>query len=335
MTIRHTIFYKFAIFLGFFLSTACTKQIQLTDWASGDPQSTAQLYSPILTSGDVLEIRFYITASLQNQAYRLGVGDVIRVDIDKFTELTREKLTILPDGSISLPLIGEVNVEKSTTEEAAKLITERYAKKGLEDPMVVVSVIQDQQRLRSIFDSRLPSSVGESLQIPIFEGMPISLPIIGSINIDRSLQEVEAEIAAKYFDEFGKQLNVVVNVKQREAPTLTVLGEVKKPGKIKLTNVLSPIEAIAEAGGYTDAADLKRVAVIRFARNQPYQRWLFNLHDDMNNVDAMHHKFKLGKDDVVLVVKTDVADLNLWVAQYLRNNLPIQSYIGGTIPLGP
>lgn len=327
---------KAAILLGCFALPACTKQMRLTEWSSTVPTTSPALYSPNVTTGDILQIRFYIDAKLQEQSYQLGVGDVVRVDLYGFPELARERVTILPDGSISLPLIGNVHIEKATTEEANQLITDAYVSKGLKDPVVVVSVVEGQQRLRHLLDARRVDAEGDGMQIPIYEGMPISLPLIGSINVDRPLKDIQQEINQKYNQEFGSQLNVVVNIRQRENPTITVLGEVKTPGKVPMTRPLTPIEAIAAAGGYTETADLERVAVIRLAQDQqPYQRWLFNLEDDMNNPDSPHHRFTLGKGDVVLVIKTDVADMNLWVAQYLRNNLPIQSYIGATLPIGP
>jgi hypothetical protein len=38
----------------------------------------------------------------------------------------------------------------------------------------------------------------------------------------------------------------------------------------------------------------------------------------------------LTKNDIVLVVKSGVADTNLWIAQYIRNNIPF-TYLGISI----
>jgi polysaccharide export outer membrane protein len=310
----------------------CAPQIPLTSWNSPPPTSSF-LYPPVVTTGDVLEVRYYHEAKAHNSSYLLGIGDVLRVDIDGYPELDREKVIILSDGTISLPLIGTVKVAEKSAEEASESIKQRYSRK-LKDPIVVVSVVEDQQRLKRLLEARRSGSEGDSLIISVYQGMPVSLPFIGPIPVDRPLDEIRKDISDRYAKEFGSQLNVVVNLKQRESPNVLVMGEVKQPGKITMTQPLTPMAAIASAGGYTDTADPARIVVIRFSPRGVYQRWIFDLNNDINEPISRSHNFTLAKNDVVLVVKTDIADLNLWIAQYIRNNIPFTPYLGATIPIG-
>lgn len=321
------------LFAGIVLC-GCAAQVPLSDWSSPLPVSSP-IYPSIVTTGDVLEVRYYMGAGTQNSPYQLGVGDIIRVDIDGYPELARDKVEIQPDGTVGLPLIGTVKIAGKSTEEASRLVAQRYVEDRVKDPVVVVSVVEGQQRIKRLLDARRTLSEGDTFNIQVYQGVPISLPFIGTVPVDRPLAEIQKDISARYEKEFGTQLNVVVNLRQRENPTVSVMGEVKAPGRIIMTQPLTPMGAIAAAGGYTELADPERIAVIRFAPGQKFQRWLFDLREDVNAEAAAHHNFVLGKNDVVVVIRTDVADLNLAIAQYIRNNIPVTSYFGATIPIGP
>ncbi len=314
------------------LTSGCVfHQVPLTTWNSPLP-ADFHLYPPVITTGDLLEIRFYLNEQLQSESYRLGVGDILRMDFDMHPELGRESMMVLPDGTVALPLIGAVPVAGQTVARSSQAIAEKYAAIAFKDPIVVLSVMQGQQRLKHFLQSKSQQSDSENLVIPIYEGVPIQLPFIEAVAVDRPLNEMRDEIIEKYASEFGTQLNIVANLRQRETPTATVMGEVKLPGRIPLRHPLTPMGAIAAVGGYTDAADPKRVAVVRFTPDGSYQRWIFDLSAALNEEDAPHNAFKLSYDDVVIVVKTDIADVNVWVEQYLRKNIPIS--IGAGLPIG-
>jgi protein involved in polysaccharide export with SLBB domain len=311
------------------LMTGCAPQVPLTAWSSPVPASSP-LHSPNVTTGDVLEILYYPSARLQKAPYTLGVGDVVQVSVAGHPDLERERVNVMPDGTISLPQIGSVQVAGQSTDQAAQLIHQRYLQRKLNDPLVVLAVVEAQQRLKRLFEPSRMRSEGGMLVIPVFQGNPISLPFIEPVEVDRPLSEIRAEIALRYTREFDGQLSVVVNLRQREDANVLIMGEVKTPGKVVMKQPLTPLAAIASAGGYTDSADPQRVAVIRFSPEAGYQRWLFDLKNGMNEADSPHHGFTLARNDVVLVVKSGVADTNLWIAQYIRNNIPF-SYFGITV----
>jgi protein involved in polysaccharide export with SLBB domain len=322
------------VLLGGALLCGCVPQIPLTSWSSPLPASSP-LYPEIITTGDILEARYYLDSVVQGAPYKLGAGDVIRVDIDGNPELSRDQVHILPDGKASLPLIGAVEIVGKTTEEAGRLIAQRYMQYAVKEPVVVVSVVEAQQRLKRLLESRPMQPDGVALDIPIYQGVPIALPFIAPVAVDRPLSAIRQDILSQYKKEFGSQLNVLVNLRQRETPTVAIMGEVKVPGRINMTQPLTPMAAIAAAGGFTEQGDPERIAVLRFAPGGTYQRWLFNFRESVNELNTAHHNFTLSKNDVVVVIRTDIADLNLGIAQYIRNNIPLQTYIGYMIPTGP
>ncbi|HTU65477.1 MAG TPA: polysaccharide biosynthesis/export family protein [Steroidobacteraceae bacterium] len=81
------------------------------------------------------------TAAAESRpAYRLQPGDVVAVSVWKETDLQREVL-VRPDGALSFPLAGEINVDGKTVEELRVALAERL-KRFVPDPVVTVAVKQ-------------------------------------------------------------------------------------------------------------------------------------------------------------------------------------------------
>ncbi len=74
--------------------------------------------------------------------YRLAPDDQITVIVFGEPDLSLERVRIAPDGSISMPLIGQVKVAGLTASEAAKRITELLKDGYLKKPAVTVSVAE-------------------------------------------------------------------------------------------------------------------------------------------------------------------------------------------------
>ena len=273
-------------------------------------------------------MRYYLDARVDTATYRLGVADVLRVDVDGHPELGREGVTVLPDGSISLPLVGTMMVAGMTASEASSALAVQYSRRQLRNPVVVVSVLQAQQRLRRLLESRRQQADSDTFVIQVYEGVPIQLALIDPVAVDRPLSEIRKEVSEKYAKEFGTQINVVLNLRQRDPPTVSVMGEVKNPGRVTMPKPIGPMAAIAAAGGYSVTADPTNVAVVRISPDGNYQRWLFNLNEGLNDANAPQHSFTLNYNDIVLVLKTGVANTNVWIDQYIRQNIPIPIGIG-------
>lgn len=71
-------------------------------------------------------------------AYLLNPGDALQISVWGEDSLQKE-VKVLPDGSISFPLAGRVEVSNASTVEAEKRITEKL-KNYLPDPQVTVIV---------------------------------------------------------------------------------------------------------------------------------------------------------------------------------------------------
>jgi polysaccharide export outer membrane protein len=81
----------------------------------------------------------------------------------------------------------------------------------------------------------------------------VSLPLIGALKVSGlETHDVEQEMTVRFADGFLKEPRVNVQVLQYRP--FYVLGEVNKPGSYPYTNDMSILNAITDAGGFTQKA---------------------------------------------------------------------------------
>jgi polysaccharide biosynthesis/export protein len=82
-----------------------------------------------------------IGANPSEDAYTLGAGDLVKVDIFDTPELKlEERYTVLVDGSLNLPWVGTVNVRGLTLSEAADVLALRYAQ-FIQKPLITLNSV--------------------------------------------------------------------------------------------------------------------------------------------------------------------------------------------------
>ena len=78
-------------------------------------------------------------------AYKIGPQDVLRIDVWKEPEITRNGLPVRPDGKISLPLLNDVQAAGLSPLELSNVISEAL-KKFMNNPQVTVTVLDINSR---------------------------------------------------------------------------------------------------------------------------------------------------------------------------------------------
>jgi protein involved in polysaccharide export with SLBB domain len=100
-------------------------------------------------------------------------------------------------------------------------------------------------------------------------------------------------------------------------------GEVNKPGVVPLTDHLTLVAAVESAGGFRDTAHLSQVVLIRRdARGQPVG-FAVDVRPVIGGLDP-GLDVPLQSNDVAYIPRSKIADVNLFVKQYIRDVLPIQ-----------
>ncbi|MBI3515459.1 MAG: polysaccharide biosynthesis/export family protein [Proteobacteria bacterium] len=149
----------------------------------------------------------------------------------------------------------------------------------------------------------------------------ISLPLIPSmVAAGQTSDELEAALRQAYARDLR---NVELSVMVRSFATQRVFvgGEVEKPGMIDLVDGQTVMQAVYAAGGLRSTARTKEIVVVR--HGEANQRLVFavNLHDVVSGTD-LAQDMRLLPLDTVIVPRSDIANLNLFVDQYIKGVLP-------------
>ena len=99
-------------------------------------------------------------------------------------------------------------------------------------------------------------------------------------------------------------------------------GEVNQPSFLPLSTNMTVLQSIAMAGGLKDSARAQEVAVIRRGPQGEPQVFQVDLTRARDGSDT-GQDVALIPSDVVYVPKSAIANVNVWVDQYLRKNLPV------------
>lgn len=91
----------------------------------------------------------------------------------------------------------------------------------------------------------------------------IALPLAGELGASgQTTQELQERITSR-LQEYLDLPVVTVMVKEVNSPQISVLGEVRRPGRYRVAERVTILDAIALGGGFTEFADRSAVVVIR------------------------------------------------------------------------
>lgn len=184
--------------------------------------------------------------------------------------------------------------------------------------------------------------VGDQLDIKFFYNPELNEQVTVRPDGRISLQLVHEIIAAgmtpaeltdllteKYATEIKKP-EITVIVRSFSAQKVHVGGEVNNPGILDLIGPLTVLQSISRAGGFKDTARIQEVIVIRRKADFKPQVITINLEKAVNGTD-ISQDIILNPYDIVYVPKSSIANLNQWVDQYIRKNIPIPFGFGYSI----
>jgi polysaccharide export outer membrane protein len=216
---------------------------------------------------DEIEFIYRLTREELSHQYLLEVGDIIRIESIIDPALNRD-VTIQPDGTVDLLLIGEVRVVGRPAPEVRADLNSRY-KKYYKVTDINVTRVKTQTRLedlRAAVDSRFFSG-GQGKRVKVTPEGTISLPSIGVVPAQGlSLDEIKREVDERY-RQVVDGLEVTPILAQRAPRFVYVVGEVRNPGRFDLPQPTTAMQAIALAGGWNNGGNLRQIVVFRRAED--------------------------------------------------------------------
>lgn len=104
------------------------------------------------------------------EEYLLGVGDELDVNVWRNPDLS-VSVTVRPDGKVSVPLIGDLQVDGSTTEALAESIQSQLGS-FIRNPQVTV-IVTNPTSAEYIHRIRITGAVGRQQSLPFRKGMTV------------------------------------------------------------------------------------------------------------------------------------------------------------------
>ena len=166
-------------------------------------------------------------------------------------------------------------------------------------------------------------------EVPVSPDGRITLRLVGALTAaGMTPSELAGQIDKAYLSEL-RSPDAAVIVKNMPGRQIYVQGQVNHPGAFPLEPGMTALQALADAGGITpDAADDNVVLIRRDACGRPTGEKL-----DLATAADSPGK---GEDaalmpyDVLVVPRSRIANMDLFVKQYIRDLLPVQPYLSMT-----
>jgi polysaccharide export outer membrane protein len=212
------------------------------------------------------------SSETDNHDYVIGVGDVLSILVWDQATLNQE-ITVLPDGNISFPLIGNIRAAGNTSRSLSRKISNKLNLIFRKRPSVTVIV-------RSIGNNffYIMGAVGHAGIIPfthrtrLLEAIILAGGTVYGAKTDSILlirnnhtQTVSIEDLQK-----GKHLEKNIEIEPQDViivPMSTdqiyIMGESNAPGPYFYTKGLTILQALLNAHGFTQFASLGSVRIIR------------------------------------------------------------------------
>ncbi|MGH7804972.1 MAG: polysaccharide biosynthesis/export family protein, partial [Candidatus Binatia bacterium] len=147
-----------------------------------------------------------------------------------------------------------------------------------------------------------------------------------------STADVAALLVARTRDRL-RDPQIVVSILEYAPRTVYVAGEVGRPGPIPYRRGLTPVQAIAQAGGLRTTALAESVVLVRptGTEGRTISRTL-----DVESVmkGGAREPLFLAPHDVVFVPRTGIAEANVWMDQHFTQLFPFFRGAGGSMSLG-
>lgn len=263
---------------------------------------------------DEIEFIYRVTRDRTSRPYELNVGDEIEVESFADAKIKR-RVIILPDGTISLGLLGQVPAAGKTVEQL-RIELNRMYEKYYKQPSITVMPLKVNTKLedlRATVDSRAGAG-GQSVRVRVTPDGTLALPAIGNVPAQGlSLAELKLEIDARYDKEI-EGIEVTPLLAQRAPRYVYVLGEVANPGRHLLDGPTTVMQSLAMAGSWNVGANLRQVVVFRRGTD-----WRL-LATKLNVRDALYARQPIPADeiwlsdsDIVVVPKSHIKQFDEWV----------------------
>lgn len=313
------------------------------------PARTEHVSTYYLRVNDAITLTFITSRRKEAERYRIGCGDRLSLEwlrspTDTDRSLDREVL-VQPDGTIAVPLIGEVTVAGKTVKDVRDELIKAYGQ-FQRDPQITVTPLDVNMGIQDVIQgvTSVSGSNGQTQLLRVTPEGTIQAPGLGSVFVQGlTLDELRNELEARYATTFGPGLIVSPSLTERATSYVFVGGEVVKPSRYTLEGPTTVMQAVAMAGGWNIGGNLHQVVIFRRDENWCMKATKIDIRAPLyGNDPCPANDVWLRDNDLVIVPKskilcaTDV--INLYFTRGIYAVVPINyvydfSQSSGIVPV--
>ena len=273
-------------------------------WKKFMRERSAKIWLCVIQAALVL---FFCHASGQikdTSEYKIGPKDLLEIKVFGLEELNTT-VRISENGMITLPLLGEINIQGLTKSGVEKKLAKLLEEKYLRDPQVTIFIKEYQSKrvsvLGAVSEPGYYELLGRQTLLQIISQAGGMTQDAGEEIIVIRKQENGPNTAVKISIEDlavkgDVDLNIslepgdIINIPIDKIVHVYVFGQVRKPGAldVKKSNIPTLLQAIAQAGGFSERASKGGVIIKR------------------KNADGKEFQTKVDVKDIIKGKKKDI-----------------------------
>lgn len=173
--------------------------------------------------------------------------------------------------------------------------------------------VGDKLAIRSYYDPQLNQDITVRP-----DGM-ISLLLMGDVKVAGMTPSELDRVITEHYSKVVDSPEVVVVVASTAGMSVYLSGEVAKPSEERLNGSVSVLQAISIAGGLLPTANMHQVLLLRKKADGGTLVYKMDLGKVLINKES---DIYLQRHDVVYVPKTAIANVDLFVDQYINQIIP-------------
>jgi polysaccharide export outer membrane protein len=246
--------------------------------------------------------------------YLIGPKDLLEITVIGFQDLNK-RYRVSEEGKITLPYLGDVDVQGLTRSELEKKLAKLLEEKYMQNPQVSVLIVEYQSRRVFLIGAVAKAGPYELLgrqtllrmisvaggltpeagsEIIVMRQLPDGNKTALHIPIDDLVLKGDASL------DIPLQADDIINVPVDKPVTVFITGQVKNPGAVSMRRSSLPtlLRAIVQAGGFTDRASKGGVVIKRTDENGKETRIPVNVDDIMK---GKKKDVAIQENDIIIV----------------------------------
>jgi len=308
----------FLIGLIALLSNACTQIVNPpAGVANAGPTIEYSIPNEVyyLRPGD--KVSMIVVQKNDTHSYRINSGDEIEVYVQDRDELSVNYL-VGPDGTLPLRHLSPIYVVGKTLEEVQKEVIESYKSLSI-DAVINVSFKRFNASLSDFTKTLSPSGAQINPFITTIEiDGKANFPLVGVVEIaNKTLREADEFVSEKVQAIFPNA-DITLRIEDSPRRSIAIIGAVTNPGTYPVTGAIPFLSIVAAAKGYTDEANLDSIITLQPRIDKLYINKI-DLQEDILSVADM----KMLPGDIIYIPKQRISNINRFVDQYVRKNIPL------------